>query len=170
MYANKVENIVAKYKDADLKVAVMGCVVNGPGEAKEADLGIAGGKGAGLIIKKGQVIKTVKEEELLSEFEKELAKMTGEDISRISTYENEEGNKVIRIDLHGVKKKNAVRMISNIIALIRTDFILEVVHGFNHGTVIKEYIWNEMVNDRITGKRCPANNPGITYISVGYVA
>ena len=79
--ANKVENIVAKYKDADLKVAVMGCVVNGPGEAKEADLGIAGGKGAGLIIKKGQVIKPVKEEELLSEFEKELAKMTGEDIS-----------------------------------------------------------------------------------------
>ena len=51
--------------DLDLKVAVMGCVVNGPGEAKEADLGIAGGKGEGLLIKKGEIIKKVPEGELL---------------------------------------------------------------------------------------------------------
>lgn len=61
-----VENI-----DADLKIAVMGCVVNGPGEAKEADLGIAGGINEGLIIKKGEVIRKVKEEDLLSELKKE---------------------------------------------------------------------------------------------------
>ena len=51
----------------DIKVAVMGCVVNGPGEAKEADIGIAGGIGEGLLIKKGEIIKKVKEEELLDE-------------------------------------------------------------------------------------------------------
>lgn len=72
--ANKVEKIVEKY-DADLKVAVMGCAVNGPGEAKEADLGIAGGKGEGLIIKKGEIIRKVPESELLSQFEQELKSM-----------------------------------------------------------------------------------------------
>lgn len=60
--ANKVEQMVENI-DADLKIAVMGCVVNGPGEAKEADLGIAGGINEGLIIKKGEVIRKVKEED-----------------------------------------------------------------------------------------------------------
>lgn len=69
--ANKVETLVAGYP-YDLKVAVMGCVVNGPGEAREADLGIAGGKGEGLLIKKGEIIKKVKEEELLSALKEEL--------------------------------------------------------------------------------------------------
>lgn len=72
--AGQVEQIVTKYK-GDLKVAVMGCAVNGPGEAREADLGIAGGHGEGLIIKKGEIIKKVPESELLFEFEKELDKM-----------------------------------------------------------------------------------------------
>ena len=49
-----------------MKVAVMGCVVNGPGEAKEADLGIAGGKGEGLLIRKGEIVKKVPESELLA--------------------------------------------------------------------------------------------------------
>lgn len=49
----------------DIKVAVMGCVVNGPGEAKEADIGIAGGKGEGLLIKKGEVVRKMPEDELL---------------------------------------------------------------------------------------------------------
>ena len=57
--ANQVENMVADIP-LNLKVAVMGCVVNGPGEAKEADIGIAGGKGEGLLIKKGEVVKKVK--------------------------------------------------------------------------------------------------------------
>ncbi len=69
--ANKVEQMVEDI-DADLKIAVMGCVVNGPGEAKEADLGIAGGINEGLIIKKGEVIRKVKEEDLLSELKKEI--------------------------------------------------------------------------------------------------
>ena len=69
--ANQVENMVADIP-LDLKVAVMGCVVNGPGEAKEADIGIAGGIGEGLLIKKGQIIRKVKEEELLETLRQEL--------------------------------------------------------------------------------------------------
>ena len=69
--ANKVETRVEDYP-LDIKVAVMGCVVNGPGEAKEADIGIAGGIGEGLLIKKGQIVKKVKEEELLSVLQEEL--------------------------------------------------------------------------------------------------
>ena len=56
----------------DIKVAVMGCVVNGPGEAKEADIGIAGGKGVGLLIKKGEIIKKVPEDQLLETLRDEL--------------------------------------------------------------------------------------------------
>lgn len=69
--ANQVENMVADIP-LDIKVAVMGCVVNGPGEAKEADIGIAGGIGEGLLIKKGQIVKKVKEEELLETLRQEL--------------------------------------------------------------------------------------------------
>ena len=56
----------------NIKIAVMGCVVNGPGEAREADIGIAGGKGEGIIFKKGVIIKKVKEDELVSELMKEI--------------------------------------------------------------------------------------------------
>ena len=69
--ANQVEHMVADIP-LDIKVAVMGCVVNGPGEAKEADIGIAGGVGEGLLIKKGEIVKKVKEEELLETLRQEL--------------------------------------------------------------------------------------------------
>ena len=61
-----------------LKVAVMGCVVNGPGEAREADLGIAGGKGEGLLFRKGEVIRKVPEAELLPALREELLSMQKE--------------------------------------------------------------------------------------------
>ena len=70
--ANKVENMVTEFDNLDIKVAVMGCVVNGPGEAREADLGIAGGIGEGLLIKHGQVIKKMPEDQLLSALRAEL--------------------------------------------------------------------------------------------------
>ena len=73
--AGQVEAMVADINRDDITVAVMGCVVNGPGEAREADLGIAGGKGEGLIIKKGEVLKKVPENELLNEFKIELDKL-----------------------------------------------------------------------------------------------
>lgn len=69
--ANQVETLVQDIP-LDIKVAVMGCVVNGPGEAKEADIGIAGGRGVGLLIKGGEIVKKVREEELLDCLREEL--------------------------------------------------------------------------------------------------
>ncbi len=69
--ANEVENMVADIP-LDLKVAVMGCVVNGPGEAKEADIGIAGGCGEGLLIRRGEIVKKLPEAELLPALREEL--------------------------------------------------------------------------------------------------
>ncbi|HKL79168.1 MAG TPA: flavodoxin-dependent (E)-4-hydroxy-3-methylbut-2-enyl-diphosphate synthase [Mobilitalea sp.] len=69
--AGEVEELVADY-DLDIKVAVMGCAVNGPGEAREADIGIAGGIGEGLLIKKGEIILKVPEAELLNTLREEL--------------------------------------------------------------------------------------------------
>ena len=72
--AGQVEDMV-RDMDLDIKVAVMGCVVNGPGEAREADIGIAGGKGEGLLIRKGEIIRKLPEEQLLSALREELIKM-----------------------------------------------------------------------------------------------
>jgi (E)-4-hydroxy-3-methylbut-2-enyl-diphosphate synthase len=69
--ANQVEAMVADIP-LDIKVAVMGCAVNGPGEAKEADIGIAGGVGEGLLIKRGEIIRKVPEDQLLSVLREEL--------------------------------------------------------------------------------------------------
>ena len=69
--ANKVETMVQDIP-LDIKVAVMGCVVNGPGEAKEADIGIAGGVGVGLLIKHGEIVKKVPEDKLLDTLREEL--------------------------------------------------------------------------------------------------
>ncbi|MBR5650514.1 flavodoxin-dependent (E)-4-hydroxy-3-methylbut-2-enyl-diphosphate synthase [Pseudobutyrivibrio sp.] len=70
--ANKVENMVEEFSDLNIKVAVMGCVVNGPGEAKEADLGVAGGIGEGLLIKHGEIVKKLPEDQLLDALRAEL--------------------------------------------------------------------------------------------------
>lgn len=69
--AEKVEKLL-KSVDKPIKVAVMGCAVNGPGEAREADIGIAGGNGEGLIFKKGEILRKVPEEKLLEELKKEI--------------------------------------------------------------------------------------------------
>ena len=68
----KVNKLLEDYSDLDIKVAVMGCIVNGTGEAREADLGVCGGKNAGLIIKKGEIIKRLPESELLMGLKEEL--------------------------------------------------------------------------------------------------
>lgn len=70
--ANQVEDMIQEYDNLDIKVAVMGCVVNGPGEAREADIGIAGGNGEGLLIKKGEIVKKVPEDQLLATLKEEL--------------------------------------------------------------------------------------------------
>ena len=70
--ANQVDTMVSGFDHLNLKVAVMGCVVNGPGEAKEADIGIAGGVGVGVLIKHGEVIKKLPEDQLLNALKEEL--------------------------------------------------------------------------------------------------
>jgi (E)-4-hydroxy-3-methylbut-2-enyl-diphosphate synthase len=69
--AAKVENLL-QHVDRPLTVAVMGCIVNGPGEAREADIGIAGGKGTGLLFKKGKILRRLKESELLDALKEEI--------------------------------------------------------------------------------------------------
>ena len=69
--ANQVEAIASEYP-LDIKVAVMGCVVNGPGEAKEADIGVAGGVGEGLLFKHGEIVRKMPEGELLHALRYEL--------------------------------------------------------------------------------------------------
>lgn len=70
--AEQVERMAARYPEKKLKIAVMGCAVNGPGEAREADLGIAGGKGEGLLFRKGQILCKLPEDKLLAALEEEL--------------------------------------------------------------------------------------------------
>ena len=72
--AEKVERLVEDYP-LNIKVAVMGCVVNGPGEAREADLGIAGGDGVGLLFRKGEILRKVPEDQLLAALKDELDKL-----------------------------------------------------------------------------------------------
>lgn len=77
--ASKVETMVEEFDQLKgVKVAVMGCVVNGPGEAREADIGIAGGIGEGLLIRKGQPVRKVPEEEIIDVLRQELVRMTKE--------------------------------------------------------------------------------------------
>ena len=70
--AESVEAMLENYENLDIKIAVMGCVVNGPGEAREADLGIAGGKNEGLLFKKGEIIRKVPADGLLNALKEEL--------------------------------------------------------------------------------------------------
>lgn len=75
--AGRVEKLAVEFDQLDLKLAVMGCVVNGPGEAREADLGIAGGMGEGLLFRKGEILRKVPEEELLEALRQELISLAG---------------------------------------------------------------------------------------------
>lgn len=72
---NEIEEFLDTLTNTDIKVAIMGCIVNGPGEAKDADIGIAGGVGEALLIKKGKVMKKIKQEEIVSTLKKEILLM-----------------------------------------------------------------------------------------------
>ena len=76
--AKEVEQRCQSIRGKKMKVAVMGCVVNGPGEAREADLGIAGGDGVGLIFRRGEIIKKVPQEQLVDALMDEIAQYEGE--------------------------------------------------------------------------------------------
>ena len=79
--ANQVETMAAEFDELNIKLGVMGCVVNGPGEAREADLGIAGGVGEGLLIRKGEIIRKVPENELLNALRAELCALAGRNVN-----------------------------------------------------------------------------------------
>jgi (E)-4-hydroxy-3-methylbut-2-enyl-diphosphate synthase len=73
-YANEIEDYLYKV-DKNIHVAVMGCIVNGPGEASNADIGIAGGAGKAVLFKKGQIVKTIDENDIVSTLKEEIELM-----------------------------------------------------------------------------------------------
>jgi len=73
--ANEVEKMAASFDQLNIKIAVMGCAVNGPGEAREADIGIAGGKGMGLLFKHGEIVSRIPEDRLLAALQEELLRL-----------------------------------------------------------------------------------------------
>ncbi len=76
------EEYISKVK-APIKVAVLGCAVNGPGEAREADIGIAGARGEGLLFRKGQIVRKVPEETMVEELKKEIDKLAEEHYAKL---------------------------------------------------------------------------------------
>ena len=91
--------------------------------------------------------------------------MTGDEINRIKVSENESGVSVL-VDLHELRKPQAMRFLKNILNLITGPFRLSVIHGYNHGTVLKNYVNNELQNKRIRERHVLPNNLGVTVLSI----
>ena len=85
---------------------------------------------------------------------------------RIKFFRNEKGATKIRADLHKLSTSNAKRFVKNIIAVSRDELDVELIHGFNHGTAIKEMLMNDFDNPRVTKKSSRPDNPGLTDIHV----
>ena len=92
--------------------------------------------------------------------------MKQEDISRVRIFESESGDIRIDVDVHGFNKRGTKSFVGNIIALIRRPFKMNIIHGYNRGTVLKDFINGEYKNNRITGRRVLPNNPGVTVLSI----
>jgi len=90
----------------------------------------------------------------------------GEYLRRVRVYCNEEDETVISVDLHGMCRESAQKSLNNIIAIIRSPFILDVIHGYNGGTVIKELIYNDLKSPKIKGHSSPNWNPGETLLQI----
>ncbi len=90
----------------------------------------------------------------------------GEYLQRVRVFDNENAETVIKVDLHGMCRESAQKSLSNIIAIIRSPFILDVIHGYNGGTVIKELICNDLKSTKIKGHRSPNWNPGETLLQI----
>ncbi|ADL36033.1 hypothetical protein bpr_II094 (plasmid) [Butyrivibrio proteoclasticus B316] len=78
----------------------------------------------------------------------------------------EGGAKLITVDMHGLSVKEATRLLKNLIAVDREGYDICVIHGFTHGTKIKEALWNEKLSERIYKKTSPGYNPGRTYLKL----
>ncbi|MCR5475602.1 MAG: Smr/MutS family protein [Lachnospiraceae bacterium] len=92
--------------------------------------------------------------------------MHGEYLRRVRVYDNENNEIVIKVDLHGMCRESAQKALNNIIAIIRSPFILDVIHGYNGGTVIKQMIHEYLKNSKIVGHRSPQWNPGETLLLI----
>lgn len=90
----------------------------------------------------------------------------GEYLSRVSTFKNGDGETVIRVDLHGMCKETAQKSLNNIIAIFRMPFVLDVIHGYNGGVVIKKMIREELKSSKISGFTSPAWNPAETLMKI----
>ena len=91
---------------------------------------------------------------------------TKEEIERIKEKIKENGHRTVVVDLHGLSVKKAHRMLLNLIALDRNGYDILAIHGYNHGTAIKNMITADLSSPRIQKKKTPAYNPGQTIISV----
>lgn len=87
--------------------------------------------------------------------------LTAEDMNRIQEYPDR-----MSLDLHGKTKKEAKRLLNNVINIIRHPFTMEVIHGYNHGTALKDMIFEEVINPRIVSKNVPSYNIGETYLYI----
>ena len=90
----------------------------------------------------------------------------GEYLRRVATFENEDGETVIRVDLHGMCKESAQKSLNNIIAIFRIPFVLDVIHGYNGGVVIKRMIREELNSSKIQCCSSPGWNPGETLMKI----
>jgi len=91
---------------------------------------------------------------------------TKEEISRVKEKIRQNGTKEVIVDLHGLTVKKAQRMLTNLIAIDREGYDILAIHGFNHGTAIKNMISEDLKSARIAGKKSPSHNPGQTIISI----
>lgn len=97
-------------------------------------------------------------------YDRVLFILYGEDVWRVRVDVDENGVIVIRVDLHGKKCVEALKIIRQIITIIQIPFTLDIIHGYNHGTAIKDMIWNQVKHTRIQEKFCNEWNPGETFL------
>lgn len=93
--------------------------------------------------------------------------MTEQELSKIRIMETGE-QVVVTVDLHGLSCSEARRFINNTICLIKQSFVFRIIHGYNHGTALKDMIWDNLANSRVKEKKNDLCNPGLTYLSITY--
>ncbi len=90
----------------------------------------------------------------------------GDNLKRVSVFRDDDEQTVVKVDVHGMCRESAQRSLNNIIAIIRSPFVLDVIHGYNGGTVIKEMICNDLKSRKIVSHRSPNWNPGETFLQI----
>lgn len=92
--------------------------------------------------------------------------LSGDDLQRITVKQVESGLAYIDLELHGLTRRQAERLVKNVININRGEFVLNLIHGFNHGTVLKEMIMDTKWSSRVIERSCPAWNPGQTFLTI----